>query len=503
DTADFLKNKIAEIKVICHCDHVDIIGHSMGGLVARAYVEGDSYQNDVDQVIFLGTPHSGAPKSYLIWEGGEIGASLSEKAMSQLFGLEAKANGFENVFKYVRGLPISSVEELLPIYSYLFNPDNESVPYPGNVFLENLNQAVNLEKLNKVRLYNVLADNGQNDTLEKIRVVEQSFSDGRWEHGYPENFNSPFGDHGLILGSGDGTVPALSNNHIASSTDFSLSSDHSQMVTDSQKLVARLLTGKEPREDIREKLFKKILLIRIFSPADFQVVSPDGKLLGKDFISGTQINEIKDSFYSGFSDEVEFAVIPDPLEGEYQVKLQGTGTGGYKLSVSYLDETTTTESFFAGNISLNQSQSFNLNFKDGQTGELEPQPPTIPEIIGRINQMKEMGWINVDLSKTLFLTTLNTFSGKLADQDSWISRINKAIAGVSNHPFSLSNRDWVMNFLNKLLSAATNTRNNQINSYSNSFLQKLESAKKYGWINLEGYAELKATTDKLRQNLLN
>ena len=83
-------------------------------------------------------------------------------------------------------------------------------------------------------------------------------------------------------GPGDGTVPALSSGRIASSTDFSLASDHSRIVADSQKLVLRLLTGKEPREEIKEKLFKKILLIRIFSPADFQIISPDGKRLGKD-----------------------------------------------------------------------------------------------------------------------------------------------------------------------------------------------------------------------------
>jgi len=39
---------------------VDLIGHSMGGLIARAYVEGDAYAGDVDHLIMVGTPNSGS-----------------------------------------------------------------------------------------------------------------------------------------------------------------------------------------------------------------------------------------------------------------------------------------------------------------------------------------------------------------------------------------------------------------------------------------------------------
>ena len=38
---------------------VDVVAHSMGGLVARAYVEGDSYAGGVDRLILIGTPNAG------------------------------------------------------------------------------------------------------------------------------------------------------------------------------------------------------------------------------------------------------------------------------------------------------------------------------------------------------------------------------------------------------------------------------------------------------------
>ncbi|SHK47535.1 PGAP1-like protein [Fibrobacter sp. UWH5] len=36
-----------------------LIGHSMGGVVSREYVQGNFYNGDVDKIITLNTPHEG------------------------------------------------------------------------------------------------------------------------------------------------------------------------------------------------------------------------------------------------------------------------------------------------------------------------------------------------------------------------------------------------------------------------------------------------------------
>jgi Ig-like domain from next to BRCA1 gene/PKD domain/Lecithin:cholesterol acyltransferase/HYR domain/Divergent InlB B-repeat domain len=47
----------------------DLLVHSMGGLVARSYIQGDGWGDDVRKVIFAASPHKGFPFDYRTWEG--------------------------------------------------------------------------------------------------------------------------------------------------------------------------------------------------------------------------------------------------------------------------------------------------------------------------------------------------------------------------------------------------------------------------------------------------
>src|SRR5690606_11055971 len=55
----------------------DLVVHSMGGLVARAFIQSGLYPDPVDgipqgpirKVIFIATPHKGFPFDYQTWEG--------------------------------------------------------------------------------------------------------------------------------------------------------------------------------------------------------------------------------------------------------------------------------------------------------------------------------------------------------------------------------------------------------------------------------------------------
>lgn len=113
-TAQELKQKIAAIKAICGCPRVDVIAHSMGGLVARQYAQSDEYANDIDQLIFLGTPHLGSPKAYLAWEGGEMatprqeefGPSLKDRVLIGLLKGAAHRNNFATVYDFIHGEPV-------------------------------------------------------------------------------------------------------------------------------------------------------------------------------------------------------------------------------------------------------------------------------------------------------------------------------------------------------------------------------------------------------------
>ncbi len=57
--AEQLAQKVNEITRRCETDHVDLIGHSMGGLVARYYINFLGGEEKVERLITLGTPHHG------------------------------------------------------------------------------------------------------------------------------------------------------------------------------------------------------------------------------------------------------------------------------------------------------------------------------------------------------------------------------------------------------------------------------------------------------------
>jgi hypothetical protein len=344
--AQVLQEKIAEIKTVCSCSKVDIVAHSMGGFIVRSYVEGNHYQNDIDQVIFLATPHLGATYDYKAWEAGNIESenpSLEDRFFDlmkeRIFINEARIDGFNDIFDFVRNKPISSVQELLPIFDYLYpQPQNFLLHYPNlyprNPFLENLDspENINLLKTRGVRIYNVTANNG-NSTPTGYSIVPSNELP-KWENGKPITTQ---------FGPGDGTVPKQSAELLGVDQQFN-NTTHNLIASSSASYVFKTLTGKEPTTIVGKKysVFSdadwSLLYIKLLSPIDMQIIAPDGKRLGKDFETGGELNEIPNAFYSGFKTDNEYAVITNPLPGEYKIKTIGTGTGGhYSIVSDYID----------------------------------------------------------------------------------------------------------------------------------------------------------------------
>ncbi len=65
----YLFRTIQEVKQKTGWCKVNLLGHSMGGLVIRAYVQSAYYQNDVDQLISICSPNAGSPVNYCYWTG--------------------------------------------------------------------------------------------------------------------------------------------------------------------------------------------------------------------------------------------------------------------------------------------------------------------------------------------------------------------------------------------------------------------------------------------------
>lgn len=358
ETALLLKDKIDEVKAICGCEKVDLVAHSMGGLVARQYIQSDAYEDDVDQLIFIGTPHLGAPKAYLMWEGGEIAPVRIEQPLRSIFDelaervleQEAEENGYEILFEYLRSEPIESVRELLPVYDYLFDDNslrNYPENYPANPFLEELNNNIESLLSSGIEVHNIVGATHSLTTISGINVVNPVGYLPKWEHGYPSGFYLPFGDHGMILSSGDQTVP-LASAALVNSSLLILPQAHGPLVSASEGDVFEVLTGVKARTLVKENtgIDVEFLLIKMLSPADLLVVTPEGKKIGKE--NGQSLNEIPGAFYTGFTTDTEFITILNPLDGEYTIVTQGTGAGSYTVEVDFIGNATTTSAAYTG-----------------------------------------------------------------------------------------------------------------------------------------------------------
>nr|WP_312109774.1 acetyltransferase [Brevibacillus reuszeri] len=192
---------------------VNLICHSMGGLVSRAYVQGDNYQWDVDQLLILATPNAGSPVSYCYWAGGRLPRTVSPKKnvvelyMNVYLAYLEKSIPRNKVEAVQKHFP--SLIDLVPGYAYgdylLEKQDGieKFVPYNTmvvqNQFLDQLNSAMELiwERSISVTL---IAGIG-NETIQYLQTVP-SLSPQRWVDGRAVGaINSSFGDGNVMASS--------------------------------------------------------------------------------------------------------------------------------------------------------------------------------------------------------------------------------------------------------------------------------------------------------------
>ncbi|MFZ2226212.1 MAG: alpha/beta fold hydrolase [Candidatus Moraniibacteriota bacterium] len=356
NNANLLQAKIKAIREDKNWPKVDLVAHSMGGLLAREYIESADYQNDIDQLVTVGTPHNGAPEDYLTWDGGYVNFSkisvLNEFA-KLIFKQEAQENGYVDIFDYVHNLPMKSVRELLPTYDYLKSADSGEMRqydshYPKNTFLENLNLPENLDKLSSVEFINIVGKLDDSKTISEIKVGKPSIDENSlWAHGKPENFDALSGDHGLSYGDGDGTVPFESTQltlplevgeRAVEDRKIELALAHTELPSKGADEIFEAVTGQLPSKEMPASFIDNIFVVFIFSPIDVQVISPSGKIVGKDFEHNTTKNQIDGAYYTGYNTDNEIVSIPNPEDGEYQIITQGTGAGDYKIEATKIFE---------------------------------------------------------------------------------------------------------------------------------------------------------------------
>ncbi len=319
DSAHLLAEKIAGIKLSCQCEGVDVIGHSQGGLVARAYIQSNYYLNDVANLIQLGTPNAGSVEDYSIWEAG-VSSDRDKyiRLMMKLFNIESVENGFLNLTTYIRAR-VPSVNQLLPTFSYIKGreyPDG----YPLNSFLDTLNAPANVALLRtRTNLY--IVGSKSKITLEEIEVGSKG-EGGNWPHGKIVK---------KIYGEGDDTVPFKSLAALSSPSLLD-DEDHGGLAKHPNQIWIQHLLGDEVKKSSYTNDPNRLMLVYVQSPVRISITDPNGQQLNDD------VSQIEGAFYTGSNEIVQFATIPQPTTGRYQIKLTGKSSGKYTIGVAIFDD---------------------------------------------------------------------------------------------------------------------------------------------------------------------
>lgn len=254
-------------------EKINLVGHSMGGLVGRGYLDAAS-GGKLSSFLTVGTPHKGSALAYPPWEGGDVwNDNFIEKIALTLYLKhcgEIKSNDKETIQKKV-----PSLRDLLPIEPYLQKTKTTNLYLPShpenqNLWLNNLSS-----KSWGVRL-GYIAGSGFN-TLKIIHVKDPNKIEsklGNWEDGKPigKSFSA----------EGDGTV--LASSAILPQANFSatLNQNHRELVTSAEGMAKILeFLGKPPSiiqsHLVVDSVEPNSALIVISYPADFSVLDQDGK----------------------------------------------------------------------------------------------------------------------------------------------------------------------------------------------------------------------------------
>lgn len=353
-TGELLKQRIADIKQKTGTDKVDLITHSMGGLVARSYIQSNDYAGDVRNLVTIAAPHHGSVAAYLTWETGEVGKTLIDRLLEKFIQYEATQAGYKtDVVRYIHE-KIPALGELLPVFNYLANTNDtlgdylpcSTIIYPCNPFLEQLTQSLD-SLIDRVSHTTIIGQTDQHATLKQLTVAKSDV----WPHGVPL-------DNKTIYGSGDNTV-LLSSASLRGATEYIINANHTDIVSKAVPTIIRTLTGKETLT-ATPNLTHRLLFIKLFSPIDMIVTDNTGRRSGTDPITQQLVNEIPSAYYSGNQESGEYLIIPNP-EGVYDLSVIGTGEGEYRIETSLLSDGDSIDSSITGTTRLSHTAHYRVD----------------------------------------------------------------------------------------------------------------------------------------------
>lgn len=413
-SSDLLNEKIEEILQQTGAGKVDIIAHSLGGLVAKRYVM-DNIDPKIGKLIFVGVPNLGSP--------------IAAKAILMGDNFKIVVLSGDRIREISQNMP--AAHDLLPSYRYRDTIANyiklaEEQPSDGfsaknlsfgesQEFLDNHGaNALALNESNSVHNISGLDDfDVRNRGVDAYKIVGCG-------SGMPMQVKANKGIDGSVdyepysYISSDDTVPFGSADSIQAENEksfYAIKAKHGAMMGADgiRQTIANILTGSNLT--VGNNVINKNQLIgninqcslngvavKIYSPLDIEVFDQNGKRLGSDE-NGNFQNDIPGASFD-VVDGHKFVYLPTGQSEQYQINLLGTGAGTFTLETQNIENNIEGKSRIFENIAVSPSLKAFLAFNadgtilkmdnngDGAIDQVltrtDAAPDTIPATINSI-----------------------------------------------------------------------------------------------------------------------
>src|SRR3989344_3469747 len=395
---------------------VNIIAYSMGGLVARSYIQSDDYEdrNDVNHFVMLGTPNYGSSDVYTLWEGGvvprnwETGLRMFMSSIIDINNVQdfSVDDEYDVVHKY-----FPSIGELIPVYEFLVDKGsgNSIKPYSSliqarNDFLEELNFSETGRNLQEVGGITVIAGIGES-TVGNIPVVTRDASEDRlWVDGVPDPLtperNNTEGDNRFLFestlmrdivfgsqqsrGFWDKLFAWFAPQAHAQFEDedflvqIEINSKHGDLPTEAIFEVFSALSLPLPIGDFEPPPEPdNITTFWFASPVEVKVTDPNGNVITKNS------NNIPEAVYTGETDPngVKMIIIPNGLPGRYKIDLIGIADGEYHMAAATFTDNSDNTVTVEKSIELGEKVEYAVDISHAGALPIEIGEPviTLPE----------------------------------------------------------------------------------------------------------------------------
>ncbi|MDO8570639.1 MAG: hypothetical protein Q7R97_03585 [Candidatus Daviesbacteria bacterium] len=366
---------------------VNVVAHSMGGLVVRSYVESPNYRGDINKAFLIGSPNNGSTFAYYTWEGGIVPPNwdpVSKSVLSMIIKF-LSANYNEEPYQMIHN-HIKGIKDLLPVgYNYL-SKNNDFIDWTSmlevNNFLKNTSNSQNTASIFAGKGVNLVNITGTGQTTWEKLQIEDYLNQPLWKDG------KPIGNSGTA--DGDNTV--LKSSSILPNTELlSVASKHANLPNAATSQIFNKL-GITYTPSSLAGAPDEVMVAWVASPVTLTVKDAAGNSVGE-LLTDPETDK-------------KWVFVENPT-GDYKLNLTGTGAGQYHVGVDYYTDTKTESSVSQGTAVSGAELNYDLHLEaqNPQPLDLQPEdkitPTTISELQGTSgNNNWYTSDVNVSLSAT-------------------------------------------------------------------------------------------------------